>query len=368
MAEYVGREWSKKELLSYIGDPHQLAGAQISTLNDGKAEGVKVININTGSGLNFSVLPGRGMDISHAFFKGKSLSFLSGTGITSPAYYEESALKWLRSFFGGLLTTCGVSYSGAPSVDQGEPLGLHGRISNTAAEDICIKQGWDGDEYKISVSGMMREASAMGENITLTRSIETKLRQKGFRLHDVIENNGFEPQPLMMLYHFNFGFPLLSPNAKITGPVLTCEPRDEEAAENRGLEECFTFPPPQAGYQEKVFFHNLAADTENKTFMALLNRDIGDGTPLGIVIRFDKRELPEFTEWKMPRQGFYVLGLEPGTAVPLGRAAVRKKGDLLFLQPQKRYTISIDFEVIESIPEMAAIESEARKLINGYDR
>ncbi len=104
-------------------------------------------------------------------------------------------------------------------MDQGEPLGLHGRISNTAAEDICIKQGWDGDEYKISVRAMMREAGAMEENITLTRSIETKLRQNGFRLHDVIENNGFEPQPRMMLYHFNFGFPLLCPNAKITGLV-----------------------------------------------------------------------------------------------------------------------------------------------------
>ena len=74
------------------------------------------------------------------------------------------------------------------------------------------------------------------------------------------------------------------------------------------------------------------------------------------------------TEWKMTRQVFYALGLEPGTAVPLGRAAVREKEDLLFLQPQMRYTISIDFEVIESIPEMAAIESEALKLINDHDR
>lgn len=48
-------------------------------------------------------------------------------------------------------------------MDQGEALGLHGSISNTAAEDICIKQGWDDDEYKIFVRGMMREARAMTE-------------------------------------------------------------------------------------------------------------------------------------------------------------------------------------------------------------
>ena len=45
----------------------------------------------------------------------------------------------------------------------------------------------------------------------------------------------------------------------------------------------------------------------------------------------------------------------------------RHTGGRLFLQPQQRYTISIDFVVVESIPEMAAIESEAEKLVIDHD-
>ena len=72
MAKYLGKEWKKDELLSVIGDPLQVAGARSFTYNDGKAEGVKGIQVLTGSGLHFTVLPGRGMDIPEAFFQGKS--------------------------------------------------------------------------------------------------------------------------------------------------------------------------------------------------------------------------------------------------------------------------------------------------------
>lgn len=69
MATYLGRQWSKSELLSYIGDPQQVAAATPFVLADGKAEGVKGIRVDTGSGLSFTVLPGRGMDIAGASYR-----------------------------------------------------------------------------------------------------------------------------------------------------------------------------------------------------------------------------------------------------------------------------------------------------------
>jgi len=101
MASYLGRNWKKEELLSLIGDPSQVAGATPFVLADGKAEGVKGVSVDTGGGLSFTVLPGRGMDIAEASFRGRALSFLSGTGITSPAYYDEPGDSWLRGFFAG---------------------------------------------------------------------------------------------------------------------------------------------------------------------------------------------------------------------------------------------------------------------------
>jgi len=362
MAEYLGRTWKKQELISMIGDPRQIAGVSRSTLDEGKAAGVQTLLVNTGGGLQFTVVPGRGMDIAGACFEGKALGFLSPTGITSPAYYEEPGLAWLRSFYAGLLTTCGITNAGAPSVDRGKPFGLHGRISNAAAEDVSVDQEWDGDEYRMTVKGRMREAEAMGENLVLTRSIQTELGAVSFTLQDEIENRGFEEQPLMMLYHINFGFPLLGPKAQVVGPIKEIIARDEEAQRDSGIEEALTFPEPIQGYQEKVFFLKLSADSEGNTFIALLNRDIGNGTPLGMVLRFNIKELPRLTEWKMPRKGFYVMGLEPGTITPIGRGVLRERNELPMLSGQAKYTIRIHFEVVVSAEEMDRVEEEASVL------
>jgi hypothetical protein len=363
MAEYLGRRWTKGELLSFIGDPAQVAYARSFEYEGGKAQGVKGVQVRTGGGLAFTLLPGRGMDIPEAYFSDKQLAFVSGTGITSPAYYEEGGLGWLRNFFVGLLTTCGITNSGAPSMDHGEAFGLHGRVSNAAAEDLCIQQRWEGDEYLITVRGRIRESKAMFENLMMTRTVETALGRKGFRLVDRIENNGFEPQPLMMLYHFNFGYPLLGPGAAIVGPVVKSEPRDEEAAKGRGVQECLQIPEPVEGYREKVFFHDLAAAGDGRTFIGLVNRNTPDGAPLGMVLRFSRNELPYLTEWKMVKKGFYVLGLEPGTALPLGRGVLRDKKKLQFLEGQQSYSITIDFEALATEAEMKAIEAEAARLL-----
>jgi hypothetical protein len=363
MATYLGRTWTKDELLSFIGDPQQIAGATPFVLADGKADGVKGVRVDTGGGLEFTVLPGRGMDIAGASYRGLALNLLSGTGITSPAYYEEPGLNWLRSFFAGLLTTCGITSAGAPSVDQGRSFGLHGRVSNAGAEDLGIDQEWEGDEYLIRVKGRMREAMALaGENMVLTRRLETRLGAKGFSLYDVVENRGFTEQPLMLLYHFNFGFPLLGPNARVVAPIRGVEPRDEQARAGKGVEEALQVPRPVPDYREKVFFLDLAADPEGRSFVGLLNRDLGDGTPLGIALRFNRRQLPAFTEWKNPGRGFYVLGLEPGTMVPLGRGPLRERGQLPMLAGQSSYSVRIDFQVLDSPAEMQALEREAGAL------
>ena len=363
MTQYLGKQWNKQELISKIGDPQQIAGITRCTLDEGKAAGVQALQVNTGGGLQFTVLPGRGMDIAAAYFQGNALAFLSPTGITSPAYYEEPGLAWLRGFYAGLLTTCGIGNAGAPSVDQGQSFGLHGRLSNAAAEDVCVEQEWQGDEYMLSVKGKMREAQAMGENMLLTRTIRSQLGAREFVVEDRIENRGFQEQPLMMLYHINFGFPLLGPKARVVGPIKEIIARDEEARRDKGIEEALIFPEPIQGYQEKVFFHKLAGDDRGETFIALLNRDIGNGTPLGIVLRFNTKELPQLTEWKMPRKGYYVTGLEPGTVTPLGRGVLRERNELPMLAGQAEYSTRIEFQVVSSVAEMEQIEKEANKLL-----
>ncbi len=361
MAWYSGRQWTREELAARIGDPLQIAGARGSVLTDGKADGVRAVEVSTGTGFTFTVLPGRGMDIPFASYNGRAIGFFSATGITAPAYYEEAGLEWRRTFYAGLLTTCGIANAGAPSVDQGKAFGLHGRVANAGAENLCVDQEWEGDEFVIRLKGTMRESEAMCENLALTRRIETRLGARGLRVHDTIENRGFAPEPLMLLYHCNFGFPLLGPGARVVGPITKSVARDEEARKDRGLEECLGFSDPLLGYREKVFFHTLAASRDGKTFIALLNRDAGGGQPLGIVMRWSLAELPTLCQWKMIAKGFYVVGLEPGTMLPVGRGTLREQGTLPMIEGQARRDVTIDFEVVDTIRAIEELEKEAAR-------
>ena len=94
----------KKELLKYVGSVEQIGGVRDVTFNDGKAKGVRAIEIDTGK-LRFTVLPDRCMDIAQAYYEGTSVAWISKTGVVAPQFYEKDEKCWLRSFTGGLLTT-----------------------------------------------------------------------------------------------------------------------------------------------------------------------------------------------------------------------------------------------------------------------
>ena len=55
---------------------------------------------------------------------GKPFSWISKTGITAPAYYEKDDKSWLRGFYGGLITTCGLKNIGGSVGEQGLTAGL----------------------------------------------------------------------------------------------------------------------------------------------------------------------------------------------------------------------------------------------------
>ncbi|NEW85573.1 MAG: DUF4432 family protein, partial [Mariniphaga sp.] len=99
---------TKREMLKYAGDFSQLFGIKEYTLAGGKAKGVKAFDIKTGSGLEFTVLSDRCLDIAGLSFKGINCSYISKTGIVSPEFYDESGIGFLRSFNAGFLTTCGL--------------------------------------------------------------------------------------------------------------------------------------------------------------------------------------------------------------------------------------------------------------------
>lgn len=332
MLTLFGKNYTKTELRKCIGDISQIGGATEFTYSQGKANAVKAIEVRNGSGLKFVILPDRGMDIAYAEYKGVPISYISKTGIVSSNHYDEP--DFLRSFSAGLLTTCGLTYMGAPCKDNGICLGAHGRISNIPAYDVGIVQEWQDDDFVITVRGKVREATVFGENILLTRTITTKLGEDKIHIQDEIENEGFEPTPLMVLYHMNFGFPLISSKTQLNTNCENLRARDKEA--EKGINNSCEFSEPIKNYKEQVFYR----DAVEKSYAELINKDID----LSVKLEFNGEELSYLIEWKQMGEQEYVVGLEPATYPPDGRAKARERNELLLLNGQeiKKHSIIIN--------------------------
>lgn len=355
MAYLYGAEWSKDELLRRAGLTDQLGGVREVVLQDGTGRGVRCAEFETGSGLSFEVLLDRGMDIGAARFKGAALAWQSSTGPAHPAYYEKDGLSWLRTFHGGLLCTCGLTTAGAPSVDQGEPLGLHGRISHIPAANTWIDSGWRNDQCELWARGRMRQSVVFGENLTLTRRIWTHLGSSVIQVRDVVANEGHQTTPHMMLYHCNFGFPLLDKGARLVTPAKEVRPRDEVAA--AGLGEQAIYEAPIDGYAEQCFYHDMVADEDGFVTALLVNGAYQDGRGLGISLRYRQAELPCFTQWKMVCAGTYVTGLEPANCWVEGRAKDRERGVLQFLEPGETREYLLEMAVLDGQAAIASAEA-----------
>ncbi|MFQ9623317.1 MAG: DUF4432 family protein, partial [Enterobacteriaceae bacterium] len=104
----------KSEIWSWIGDLSQVAGIKHYELRSGRAKGTEAFDVRTGAGLAFTVVKDRALDIAWASYKDTALSFITPNGVVAPAFFESQGNGFLRSFYAGLLTTCGLSYIGTP--------------------------------------------------------------------------------------------------------------------------------------------------------------------------------------------------------------------------------------------------------------
>ncbi len=344
MAKLFGREYTRDELLRRVGDISQIARVKPYRLVEGHEDGVLAVDVITGGGLEFTVLGSRGLDISSARHNGRPLAWRSPTSDQHPAFYEPQGTGWLRTFYGGMLLTCGLTWMGAPGEDEGRELGLHGRISHAPATNVHWDGYWEGDEYVLSVSGKVREAVVFGENVQLTRRIWTRLGENALHVEDEVENLGYERVPHMLLYHINVGWPAVDEGAKLIARSRSVTPRDPEA--ERALAEHAHFTAPAAGFREQVYFHDLEPDAEGYATAMVSNTEL-EGS-LAVYVRYRQAELPYFTEWKMLGEGTFVVGLEPGNALVIGRAAERAAGRLQYLEPGERRSYRLELGVVHA--------------------
>jgi hypothetical protein len=340
------KKWTRETLEKHSVDMRQFIDFRESTLPNG----MRIIEAYNSSGLTFTILPDRGMDIWTAHYKGIPLSWIS-QGSPHPPDWGQS---WLRQFNGGLLTTCGLTHVGPPEVDDitGEQRDIHGNFTRLRAYDVSKKE----ETNTLQITGTLTESRLFGTQLKVHRHYEIQLGIPRITLRDEIINLGDTPAPFMILYHINFGFPLIRAGTKFVSASKVFA-RDEDA--KAGLDTWDSYDEPMVGYAEQVFFHHLTVPQNEVTTETLIHNG-----EIGLIVGEQHTEhLPYLTQWKNTRYGIYVCSIEPGNCIPEGQNAARQNGRLQMLQPGERRSLGWSISIIESaeaIQQKAAL-IEARK-------
>lgn len=336
------------------------------TLHGGLSEGVDEIRVNNGR-LSFSILPTRGMGLWKAWLGDLEIGWKSPVrGPVHPQFVpvaEPSGLGWLDGF-DELMVRCGLESNGAPEFDKEtgrlkHP--LHGRIANRPAIHVSVTV--DTATQEISVRGIVEETRFHFLKLRMVTQYTTRFGENSVTIHDEIENFSSGPAEMQMLYHTNFGLPLLDGGSRVVCPAKTVVPRNERAAS--AIRTWDSFAAPQAGFEEMVYFLELYAADDGWTRTLLKN---AHGTQ-GASLVFNKRQLPCFSLWKdtAGEHDGYVTGLEPGTNFPNPRSYEGEQGRVVKIDGGKRAAFLLTLEVHPTAKDVADAEAAVNKVRAGRE-
>lgn len=322
----------------------QVGGIETSVLDNGAGRGTRIAWVNTGAGLRYKVIIDRAMDIGEAAFNQHNLPWLSHAGVTSPQPFSLHGADWLRTFGGGLVTTCGLSHFGPPENDQYGERGLHGLISNQPATlESVIQPDPSKGLLDMSITGRVREAQIFGPILEMKRTISGTIGKPVIRIHDEVTNLGNVPTPHMILYHCNLGWPLVDEGADILWNGKWISGGDNAIfREGNNFRKCVAPMEEHNAGGEAVAFIDPQEDGSGNCECGVYNSRIR----IAMALRFNKKQLPWLNNWQHWGKDEYVMGLEPGTNLPTGQSKAREEGRLIHLQPGETRTYDLEFEIL----------------------
>ena len=340
----------KNTVMRKVGCMAQLAYIRPFTYTSGKARGVKAFDVSNGTGLDFTVLESKCLDIINMRYKGINLNYFPGSGIVSPELSDMNGTEFMRCISGGMMYTCGLLNVGGACEDNGFSQVFHGRMKTTPAENTSAFCGWKDGDYTLELSGEMREAAIFNDNLVLKRSLTAKSGKNLVTVHDSVRNEGYSSQGLMLMYHINVGYPVLDVGARAIIPSAGLTPRDETSKAGAGKFAEVTEPIDD--HIENVFIHETRCDSSGMTGAAVVN----DKLSLGVYIKYDSRRLPRLVQWKSMQSGNYAMGIEPSTTFAQGRVFEKENGRLVDIAPGEEIIFGVEIGVLDGVGEIAEFE------------
>ena len=341
------------------------------TLHGGKQEGVELIEVDNGK-LQFRVIPTRGMSVLDVVHGDVRLGWNSPVEeVVHPSYinlHDRGGLGWLDGF-NEWMVRCGLSFAGHPGEDKfinnvgaeaTMDLTLHGKIGNIPASQVVVVVEKK-PPHRIRIRGRVNEVSFYGPNLSIWTEISTIPGSSAFRISDMLTNHGTFDEEFQIIYHANFGRPLLGEGAKLLTASTKIVPFNENAA--KAISEQESYAPPTKGFTEEVFKIYPKSDDNGKATALLVNPKGNRG----VSVSWPVQQLPYLTQWKntAAESTGYVTGIEPGTGFPHNRNYERKYGRVPKLAPGESRSFELDFVILPGLDSVEAAASEVRSLQGG---
>lgn len=370
MAQLYATAMNRQQIESRCGQLAQFAGVRLVTLQDGVERGIRMLEFRSGTGLRFTVLIDRAMDIAECEFRGYAVGWHSPAGFRHPGLHEyegESGLGWMRSF-SGLMITCGLDHilfmHESPADNyvyqprQKIQHSIHGRVGTIPARLTGYGERWEDDRCFLWAEGVVSQGTVFGEHLELYRRIEIEVGTNDIQLHDRVVNRGFYRTPHMFCYHLNVGYPVLDTASRYLAPiqdVVWAAHADEYRTQGVGYQQ---MPEPQMGFHEQVWQHEMKADDQGHVPVALVN----DRLRLGIEVTTRKDQFPCQYQWQNFQAGQYAMGIEPSTNHVLGEGAARERGELIWLEHGEERHYDTRIRILADANDIAQCEQRIRAI------
>lgn len=347
----------------------KLSGARFSleqkVLHGGKQEGSKGLTLTSPDGLTIALSPSRGMDLLQVNGHGVRLGWDSPVNeVVNPAYINlesRNGLGWLEGF-NEMMVRCGFEWTGHPVTKDGMIYTLHGKAGNTPASKVEVEVD-DQAPHEIRIRGLLKENTFKKANLETWTELRYVPGRDSFTVHDVLTNHADYPHDYQIIYHSNFGTPILEKDARFIAPLKSVSPFNDYA--KKGLEGWNTYGAPTKDFDEMVFNLVPKADSNGKTVAAVINSK-GDK---GAAIEFDTRQLPLLTLWKNTdtlKQG-YVTGIEPGTNYAYPVTIEKEQGRVKQLQPGQSTEFVLTYSLLKDADAVQKVEARVKQ-IQGDER
>ncbi|MHA2826254.1 aldose 1-epimerase family protein [Vibrio harveyi] len=333
-------------------------------LHGGKQFGVDVLVIDNGI-LEVTLIPTRGMGIFDVKMDGERILGWDSPvkEIVNPAFIElesRNGLGWLDGF-NEMLVRCGYEWTGHPGVDDnGQLLSLHGRVQNTPASTVKVIID-DNPPHRIRVQGTVSERTFKKAELVTHTELSILPGSNSFSLHDKLTNMSDYDDEYQIIYHSNFGRPILEKGAKFSAAVKEVSPFNNYA--KAGLDSWQTYQGPTKSYDEMVFNLKPIGDDSGQSLAVLHNKK----SDKGVALSYNVEQLPVLTLWKNTdtyKQG-YVTGIEPGTSYAYNTKYQRPLGLVPTIRAGESKYFDLTYSVLRNQNEVKQALTEVAKIQQG---